>query len=156
MYTLRSNCSRLQPLQPESDLQSVSFNTQLLSAWMDTCLWVGNTRQWCWPFVQVCLSPSCCTSESAFSSKALELTPILADLLECRNLACFTAPSWGYSSCPRFFFTLFCCCTILESAWFHGDYFALLEVWDLLPVFSRYSVRIILHRDVLLMYLWVS
>ena len=35
-----------------------------------------------------------------------------------------------------------------------GIFLAALVVWDLLQAFSRYSVRIVLHVDVFLMYLW--
>ena len=35
-----------------------------------------------------------------------------------------------------------------------GEFFAFLEAWGLLPVFSRCSVGVVPHVDVFLMYLW--
>ena len=52
--------------------------------------------------------------------------------------------SW-FPSLSLFSFILSCHLEIL---------LALSEVWGLLPTFSKYSVRIVTHRDVFLMYLW--
>ena len=36
----------------------------------------------------------------------------------------------------------------------HEDWLAFIKVWGLLPVFSRCSVQVVPHEDVLLMYFW--
>ena len=49
---------------------------------------------------------------------------------------------------PPFFFPMF------FHTQLHGDFLGLSVVWGLLPVFSRYSVRVVLHIDVFLIYFW--
>lgn len=60
-----------------------------------------------------------------------------------RNLSSLTALSQGHSFWPNSFFFLMFFHTQL-----HGDFLGFSVVWGLLPVFSRYSVRIVLHIDV--------
>ena len=73
------------------------------------------------------------------------------DLLVSENLSAFTTPSQGYRSClDSFLFSSFFFCLMQLC----GDFLALLEVWGLLSVFSRCSIRAVPHVDVFLMYLW--
>ena len=71
----------------------------------------------------------------------------------CRNISSFTTSSQGAGPVPdsvlTFFFSLFFCPT-----WLNGDFLVLPKVWGLLPGFSRDSVRIVIHVDTFLMYLW--
>ena len=69
------------------------------------------------------------------------------------GLARVQEPFLFYSSIPgmqvlsrflsHFLIYLFVCLFIYCPTWLRGDFLALSEVWGLLPVFSRYSVRIV-------------
>ena len=54
---------------------------------------------------------------------------------------------------PSLFFCL-CCFFFFCPTQVCGEFLAFWEVWGLLPAFSRCSVRVVPHVDVLLMYLW--
>ena len=72
--------------------------------------------------------------------------------LVCANFSSFTAPSQRCRSHPYSFvsiFSFFLCPTQVC-----GEFLAFWEVGGLLPVFSRYSVGVVPHVDVFLMYLW--
>ena len=73
----------------------------------------------------------------------------------CGNLSSFIAPSQRARSYPGSSLSL----SLSFSFFFYPtqlceDFLALLEIWSLLPAFSRCSVRVVPHVDVFLMYLW--
>ena len=72
--------------------------------------------------------------------------------LVCGNLSSFTAPSQRCTSHPYSFvpvFSFFFCPTQGR-----GKFLAFWEVWGLLPAFNKWSVGVVPHIDVFLMYLW--
>ena len=72
--------------------------------------------------------------------------------LVCGDFSSFTAPSQRCRSHPYSFvslFSLFFCPTQVR-----GDFLAFWEFWGLLPAFSRCSLGVVPHVDVILMHLW--
>ena len=100
------------------------------------------------------LYPCCCAllrGSEASPSPTRCLRP-RRGFLGCGNFSSFTVPSQRCRSCPYSFvsvFSFFFCPTQV-----HGEFLAFWEVWGLLPAFSRCSVGVVPHVDVVLMYLW--
>ena len=100
------------------------------------------------------------TPVAAVSSVAPKLPPSLPTprlhqwrgFLVCGDLSSFTATSQKCRSCPyslvSVFYFFFC------LTWVCGEFLAFWGVWGLLPAFSRCSVGVVPHVDMLLMYLW--
>ena len=125
------------------------------SGWADKHFRLASAVQ-LWPSVQVslhfALHTCCCTLLWGYKVPPLSL-PV-------KGLPSVWKPFLCHSSHPvaqipsRFFsfllfFSFFFCPTQLC-----GNFLALLEVWGLLPAFSRCSVRVFPHVDVFLIYLW--
>ena len=126
---------------------------------VDMHLMLGNVGWQYRPSVQVSLHCACRNLVAALSSEALKL-PLWSDwslcwwgsFPGCRNLSSFTVSSQECRSWPSSFLSLFF--FFFFPTRLCGDFLALSEVWDCLPAFNRYSVRIIPRVDVCLMYLW--
>ena len=108
-----------------------------------------------WSSVQESLCFALCTPVAALSPMVLKLhTPTphphqWRGFLVCGNFSSFTAPSQRCRSHPYSFVCFFFCPTQVC-----GDFLAFWDVWGLLPAFRRYSVGVLPHVDVFLMYLW--
>ena len=118
---------------------------------------LGSAGQQHWPSVYSSLCSGCRRLAAAFSSEALKL-PFCPSQPLClwggfpgyRNLSTFTAPFQGCRTHPDSFLT-FSLFFFFPQTQLHGNF---LVVWGFLPALSRYSVRIIPHVDVFLIYLW--
>lgn len=81
----------------------------------------------------------CCILVAAFSSKALKL-PLCPRA--SGKFFHFPAPSQGCRYHPSSFLSMFFFVFFFCPIWLRGDFLVLSEVWDLLPVFIRFSVQI--------------
>ena len=102
----------------------------------------------------LCLLPFYCCSLLR-GSKASPPPPHLHQwrgFLVCGNFSSFTAPSPRCRSHPYYFVSVFS--FFFRPTQVCWEFLAFWEVWGLLPVFSRCSVGVGPHVDVLLMYLW--
>ena len=99
-----------------------------------------------------------CTPVAALSFVVLKLppshplSPPVKAFLVCGNFSSITAPSLRCRSHPYSFVSVFS--SFFCSNQVRGEFLAFWEVWVLLPVFSRCSVGVVPHVDVVLMYLW--
>lgn len=136
---LRAVCTTNPSPFPGSNLWSLSFSTQL--APVDTGLWLGSAGEGRWPSVQVSLHASCYKPVPVFF-ESLEAPSVLADLPTSEGT------SWRWSPFPISFFLLLS----YPVTWEFLGFFP--EFGCLLPVFSRYSLRINPYVDVFLINLW--
>ena len=114
-----------------------------------------------WSSVQEFLCFALCTPVAVLSSVVPKPPPPLPatpchcqwrGFLVCGNFSSFTVPSQRGKFFPHSFVSVlhfFFCLTQV-----HGEFLAFWEVWGLLPAFSRCSVGVVPHVDVVLMYLW--
>lgn len=146
---LCSQCQSSTQVYPRSS----SFSIQPRCAPAEVYLRLASTLRW--PELYMLVSPcSAChrpVVALSFGPLKLFLCPSWSKwrgFLGWGNTFSFTAPSQGLRFCPNSFIVLF------HSTWLYGDpltkdpILAALVVWDLLPVFSRYFVRIVPPVDV--------
>jgi len=140
---------------PGFDLWNLCFSTQLPPEPADMCLRLESVGWWHWPSVQVSLHSGCHKAVAVFSSEALKLPlcPCWSPAGEGMSQSVGTFPLLqllpkGTASIQIIFLFFF------SPTKSHGGFLAFLEVWGLLPVFSRHTLWIIPCVDVFLMYLW--
>ena len=142
-----------------SDFQSPSFSSQPHLTW-----WVSRQASRaceCWWASILCagISPlALCTPVAVLSSMALKLPPHLPPSLPVNVHPSVWKLFLLHSSLPEVLVPslFFCLCFLflLYLTQVCGDFLAVWEVWGLLPAFNRYSVGIVPHVDVFLIYLW--
>ena len=143
---------------PSSDPWSPSSSIHPPPALADTRVRLGSAGQGtiCAVFSLLWLPPTGCSALLWGSEAPLLSQPTFLKVKgfpRCRNLSSSPALSQGHSLWPNSFVVVVVV-LIFFHAWLHGDFLGPSVVWGPLPVFSRYSVRIVLHIDVFLIYLW--
>ena len=136
---------------PSSHLRTLSSSIQPLPTVVVAYFRLGSAGQWHWLFCSS--SGLAATNHLLHSPLMLWGSPsVLADLPTSEGPSRIQEPLFSHSS--------FLGAQVLSWFFFyflptqlHGDFLALSAAWDLLPVFSRYPMRTVLHIDVFFMYL---
>ena len=144
-----------------SDLRSQSLCSQpppIPVGWTDKPLGLVSAGQH-WSSVRESLHFAFRTPVAVLSSVAQKLptstTPCLCPrrgFLVCGNLSSFTPASHWFRSLPCSFVSVFSFLFCLTQV--RGEFLAFWKVWSLLPAFSRFSVGVVPHVDVFLIYFW--
>ena len=138
---------------------SLSFYPPLVPAgrWADKPLGlVSPSRHRSSLWESVCFA--LCTPVAALSSMAPKLPPRHPPSLPVKGLPRVWKLFLLHSShsVVQVPFLFFCLCFFFWPTQVHGEFLVFWEVWSLLPAFSRCSVGVVPHVDVVLMYLCVG